>query len=89
MDTRPEPANAFLQGTRIAPKGIRPGTPVADLVDQTFLAYNAGRLGEAARLLVQKVLKPEVTVGVPLSGAPTTQRDHRGPDTWPCGTPKG
>jgi deoxyhypusine synthase len=71
MDPRPEPANAFLQGTRIAPKGIRPGMPVADLVDQTFLAYNAGRLGEAARLLVQKILQPDVTVGVTLTGALT------------------
>ena len=71
MDPCPEPSNAFLQGTRIAPRGIRPGLPVADLVDETFLAYNAGRLGEAARLLVQKMLRPEVTVGLTLTGALT------------------
>ncbi len=71
MDPLPESHNAFLQGARIAPKGIRPGLPVADLIDETFLAYNAGRLGEAARLLTQKMLRPEVTVGLTLTGALT------------------
>jgi deoxyhypusine synthase len=71
MDHRQQSDNAFLQGTRIAPKGIRRGTLVADLVDQAFLAYNAGRLAEGARLLTQKILKPEVTLGVTLTGALT------------------
>ena len=44
---------------------------MADLIDETFLAYNAGRLGEAARLLTQKMLRPEVTVGLTLTGALT------------------
>jgi deoxyhypusine synthase len=44
---------------------------VADLVDQTFLAFNAGRLGEAARLLTQKMLAPDATLGVTLTGALT------------------
>ncbi len=61
----------FLNGQRIAPGGIRAGISAADLVDEAFLAYNGGRLGEAARLLVQKVLKPEVTLGVTLTGALT------------------
>lgn len=71
MDHRQAPDNAFLQGARISPKGIAPGMTVADLLDQTFLAYNAGRLAEGARLLTQKVLKPDVTLGVTLTGALT------------------
>jgi len=71
MDHRQEPDSVFLQGTRIAPKGIRPGMAISDLVDQTFLAYNGGRLAEGARLLTQKILKPDVTLGVTLTGALT------------------
>ncbi|MEK6778350.1 MAG: deoxyhypusine synthase [Candidatus Deferrimicrobiota bacterium] len=43
----------------------------ADLIDGHFLAYNAGRLREGARLLVDKMLRPGVTVGLSLSGALT------------------
>jgi deoxyhypusine synthase len=71
MDSRPELPNGFLHGTRIAPKGIRPGMAVADLVDQAFLAYNAARLAEAARLLTRKMLRPDVTLGLTLTGALT------------------
>ena len=66
-----EDPSEFLSGQRIAPGGIRAGISAADLVDEAFLAYNGGRLGEAARLLVQKVLKPDVTLGVTLTGALT------------------
>ena len=44
---------------------------MADLIDETFLAYNAGRLGEAARLLTQKMLRPEVHGGTRPSPAPS------------------
>ncbi|MCR4309852.1 MAG: deoxyhypusine synthase, partial [Deltaproteobacteria bacterium] len=37
----------------------------------TFLAYNAGRLREGARLLSERMLKPDVTVGLSLTGALT------------------
>lgn len=66
-----EDPSEFLSGQRIAPGALRAGISAADLVDEAFLAYNGGRLGEAARLLVQKVLKPEVTLGVTLTGALT------------------
>ncbi|HJU84753.1 MAG TPA: deoxyhypusine synthase [Holophagaceae bacterium] len=66
-----EDSQAFLGGQRIAPGGIRAGMSAADLVDEAFLAYNGGRLGEAARLLTQKILQPEVTLGVTLTGALT------------------
>jgi deoxyhypusine synthase len=66
-----EESEAFLSGQRIAPGGIQAGISAADLIDETFLAYNGGRLGEAARLLARKILKPEVTLGVTLTGALT------------------
>ncbi len=66
-----EDPSEFLSGQRIAPGGVRAGISAADLVDEAFLAYNAGRMGEAARLLVHKILKPEVTLGVTLTGALT------------------
>jgi deoxyhypusine synthase len=69
-DETHEPSD-FLNGERIAPGGIRKGISAADLIDEAFLAYNGGRLGEAGRLLVKKVLKPDVTLGVTLTGALT------------------
>jgi len=66
-----EAPSSFLSGARIAPAGIGKGMSAADLVDQAFLAYNAGRLGDGARLLAQKILRPEVTVGMTLTGALT------------------
>jgi len=61
----------YLSGKRILPDGLKRDAAVADLVDQTFLAYNAGRLREGVQLFVQKMLRPEVTVGMSLSGALT------------------
>lgn len=61
----------FLSGKRIDPAPIHAKTTVAELVDEAFLAYNAARLREACRLFTQKMLEPEVTVGVSLTGALT------------------
>ena len=61
----------FLRGKRIDPAPITAKTTVAELVDEAFLAYNAARLREACRLFTQKMLEPEVTVGVSLTGALT------------------
>ncbi len=61
----------FLKGKRILPKPITGSETVADLIDRTFLAYNAGRLQEACRLFVEKMLRPDVTIGLSLSGALT------------------
>ena len=44
---------------------------VADLMDEAFLAYNGGRLREAARLLVEKMLPEDGYVGMSLTGALT------------------
>ena len=61
----------FLKGQRILPPPVGRGVGAADLVDRFFLAYNAGRLREGGRLLAEKMLKPDVTVGLSLSGALT------------------
>lgn len=67
---RPE-HDQYLAGRRIFPTGVQGRERVADLMDQTFLAYNAARLREAAQLFTQKMLQPEVTVGLSLAGALT------------------
>lgn len=61
----------FLQGRRIDPAPITHRTSVAELIDESFLAYNAGRLREACQLFTRKMLEPEVTVGLSLTGALT------------------
>src|SRR5712691_9981076 len=61
----------FLHGKRIDPAPITPKTTLADLVDEAFLAYNGARLREACQLFTKKMLEPEVTVGLSLTGALT------------------
>jgi len=61
----------FLQGRRIDPKPITGNTKLVELVDNAFLAYNAARLREACWLFTEKMLEPDVTVGVTLTGALT------------------
>ncbi len=61
----------FLQGKRIDPAPITKKTTIASLVDEAFLAYNAARLREACQLFSTKMLQPEVTVGVSITGALT------------------
>lgn len=61
----------FLRGRRIDPHPIDGQTKLTDLVDSTFVAYNAARLREACWLFTQKMLEPDVTVGVTLTGALT------------------
>ena len=61
----------FLQGRRIDPAPITKKTNVADLIDESFLAYNAARLREACQLFTEKMLEPEVTIGMSMTGALT------------------
>ncbi|MEP6911384.1 MAG: deoxyhypusine synthase [bacterium] len=61
----------FLQGRRIDPAPITPNTTLAELVDESFLAYNGARLREACQLYTRKMLEPEVTVGLSITGALT------------------
>ena len=61
----------FLRGEAIAPTAITGRETAADLIDNAFLAYNAARLREACQLFTQKMLEPDVTVGMTLTGALT------------------
>ncbi len=56
---------------RIAPPPITPATSVAQLLDEAFLSYNAGRLREACQLYTGKMLAGDCVVGLTLSGALT------------------
>ncbi|HEU5182675.1 MAG TPA: deoxyhypusine synthase family protein, partial [Candidatus Polarisedimenticolia bacterium] len=61
----------YLRGPKIYPDPVSPGMTVDEIVDKAFLAYNAGRLQNACRLFVEKMLEPDVVVGMSLSGAMT------------------
>jgi deoxyhypusine synthase len=61
----------FLSGPRINPPPITGKETAADLLDQSFLAYNAARLREAAHLLARRMLEDDVTVGLSITGALT------------------
>ena len=63
--------NEFLRGARINPKPITGKETVAELVENAFLAYNAGRLAEGCRLFTERMLEDDVTVGMSLTGAMT------------------
>jgi deoxyhypusine synthase len=65
------PSDSHLRGRRINPTAITGSETVADLIDNAFLAYNAGRLREACALFAERMLAPEVTVGMSLTGAMT------------------
>jgi deoxyhypusine synthase len=60
-----------LSGPRIEPPAITGRESAAELIDQAFLAYNAARLREGARLLAERMLEPDVTVGLSITGALT------------------
>jgi deoxyhypusine synthase len=67
----PPSSSPHLRGQRIDPAPLTGKEHVADLVDNAFLAYNASRLREGAHLLVQRMLEPEVTVALSMTGALT------------------
>src|SRR5947207_4445159 len=66
-----KPKSKLLRGKRIDPAPIEKNVVVADLIDESFLAYNAARVREACQLFTKKMLEPEVTVAVSLTGALT------------------
>src|SRR5436189_390541 len=61
----------FAAYPRLNPLGIGKNISAADLIDQTFLAYNGGRLREAAKLLTEKMLPRDGFIGMSLTGALT------------------
>ncbi|MEP6719196.1 MAG: deoxyhypusine synthase [bacterium] len=67
----PKKKSKFLQGGKIDPAPITKRTTINQLVDESFLAYNGARLREACHLFTQKMLEPEVTIGLSITGALT------------------
>ncbi len=65
------PSDQYLRGQRIDPAAIAGKETAAALIDNAFLAYNAGRLREGCQLFTQQMLEPDVTVGMTLTGALT------------------
>jgi deoxyhypusine synthase len=63
--------NKFGAYPRLNPLGIGKNISAADLIDQAFLAYNGGRLREAAKLLTEKMLPDDGFIGMSLTGALT------------------
>ena len=61
----------LLSGNQILPEGVKPGARVRDLIDETFLAYNAARLREACKVFSEQMLEDDVTIGMSLTGAMT------------------
>src|SRR5438034_565102 len=61
----------YMSGKRIRPKNLTGRETLADLVDETFLAYNSARLKEGCQLFADKMLAADVTIGMSISGALT------------------
>jgi deoxyhypusine synthase len=64
-------ASKFARYPRLNPLAVGKKISAADLIEQTFLAYNGGRLREAAKLLTEKMLPNDGYVGMSLTGALT------------------
>lgn len=62
---------SHIKGDIIDPVPIKKNIGVVSLVDDCFHAYNAGRLREACQLFTRKMLVPESTVGMSITGALT------------------
>jgi deoxyhypusine synthase len=60
-----------IKGPEIEPRPMPTQLSITHLVDEYMPAFNGARLREACQLLVGKILKPEVTVGLSISGALT------------------
>ncbi|MEO0164600.1 MAG: deoxyhypusine synthase [candidate division WOR-3 bacterium] len=59
----------YLSGPRIFPPALTGKEKLEDIIEKVFLAYNSARLREGCRLFVEKMLEPDVTVGMSLAGA--------------------
>src|SRR5207342_1835022 len=61
----------YMSGKRIMPKNLTGKEKLAYVIDEVFLAYNSARLREACQLFADKMLEPDVTIGMSVSGALT------------------
>ena len=71
MSQKSKTPKKFAAYPRLNPLGIGRDISAADLIDQVFLAYNGGRVREAAHLLVKKMLPNDGYIGMSLTGALT------------------
>jgi len=71
MSKRKSISKKFAAYPRLNPLGVGRNISAADLIDQSFLAYNGGRLREAAKLLAEKMLTDDGFIGLSLTGALT------------------
>src|SRR5256712_11009800 len=78
----------YLRGPRIDPRPITGKETVTELVDNAFLAYNAGRLAEGCRLFAERMLAEDVTVGMSLTGRPPRAFAPRTGDNPPPAGPR-
>lgn len=69
--SRSTSAKKFAAYPRLDPLGVGRDISAADLIDQVMLAYNGGRLREAAQLLARKMLPNDGFIGLSLTGALT------------------
>jgi deoxyhypusine synthase len=60
-----------ILGPKIKPGAISSQTTIRELVDEAFCSFNSGRLREACQLLTRKMLEPDVTIGLSMTGALT------------------
>ena len=56
---------------RIDPPALSADASLTHVIEEAFLSYNGGRLREACRLFTAKMLEPNVTVALSVSGALT------------------
>jgi len=61
----------YLSGQRILPMPLTGTERCDEVIEGTYLAYNAARLREGVRLMRQRMLEPDVTVAMSLAGALT------------------
>jgi deoxyhypusine synthase len=61
----------YMAGKRIHPKNLTGKEKLTYIIDEVFLAYNSARLKEACQLFTERMLAPDVTIGMSISGALT------------------
>jgi deoxyhypusine synthase len=61
----------LINKNKIKPRPLQGSMSINELIDDSFLAYNAGRIREACRLFDQKYSQDDVVIGLSLSGALT------------------
>jgi deoxyhypusine synthase len=61
----------YMAGKRILPRNLNGKEKLSYIIDEVFLAYNSARLKEACQLFARRMLDPDVTIGMSISGALT------------------